>query len=96
MMRHNELSRDELRQALKSGKLALAGNARLRIYGLLTCASGKRMLKKNRVFFENKLEAVQLGYRPCGHCMTPEYQTWKTQFNSNDGANSPTNGGSKE
>ncbi len=55
----------------------MGGNAKLKIYGLLTCSSGKKMKKENRVFFVSEKEAIDLGYRPCGHCMKQRYQIWK-------------------
>lgn len=53
------------------------GNKKLKIYGNLSCASGKRMKKENRVFFKNETEAFQNGYRPCGLCMQKLYLQWK-------------------
>jgi len=47
----------------------LAGNRKLKIYGTLDCYSGKRMKKKNRVFFLTELDALQCSYRPCKICM---------------------------
>lgn len=64
----------QLRQA---GLLQLGGNRKLKIYGLLTCKSGKRMLTDNRVFFSGESEAQAHGYRPCGHCMPEKYKQWK-------------------
>jgi len=61
----------------RKGKLAFAGNVRLRIYGTLRCGSGKRMKKSNRVFFESATEAEDAGYRPCGHCLREEYKRKK-------------------
>lgn len=58
--------------------IALGGNKNLKTYGTLTCKSGKRMQLKNRVFFENEQEAIDHGYRPCGHCMREKYLEWKT------------------
>jgi methylphosphotriester-DNA--protein-cysteine methyltransferase len=55
--------------SIRSGMIQFAGNRRLKIYGRLDCWSGKRMKKENRVFFRNEKEAIELGYRPCGHCM---------------------------
>ena len=62
---------------IKAGKITLAGNARLKIYGTLKCGAGKRMKGMNRVFFTTAAEAVSKGYRPCGHCLKPQYQQWK-------------------
>ncbi len=59
------------------GEIQLAGNKKLKIYGQLSCASGKRMKIENRVFFQSAAEAVNLGYRPCGHCLLHDYQNWK-------------------
>lgn len=69
--------RDALRRLIASGKISLGGNKQLKIYGTLSCASGKRMKIANRVFFESEEEAVNAGYRPCGHCMREKYVQWK-------------------
>ena len=74
---HKQLTGEELSQHLKNGTITFAGNSRLKIYGLLTCTSGKRMKKENRVFFKNETEAIQLGFRPCGHCLRKAYAKWK-------------------
>ncbi|NLR66400.1 metal-binding protein [Chitinophaga varians] len=66
-------------QLRQEGRLTLGGNRRLKIYGLLSCRSGKRMLTGNRVFFSGETEAQAHGYRPCGHCMPEAYRRWKTQ-----------------
>ncbi|MCH7316183.1 Ada metal-binding domain-containing protein [Acinetobacter sp. ANC 3882] len=77
MWQHSELEQIVLHQKLKDGEILFAGNSQLNIYGRLTCGSGKRMLKKNRVFFLNENEAITQGYRPCGHCMKQAYKKWK-------------------
>jgi len=77
MWRHRELESSELHQKLKQHEILFAGNAQLKIYGRLTCGSGKRMLKRNRVFFVDEQEAIAQGYRPCGHCMKQAYKKWK-------------------
>ena len=69
MWRHDELTDAELFGLMHAGEIALAGNRRLKIYGRLDCASGRRMQRANRVFFADEQEAVRAGYRPCGHCM---------------------------
>lgn len=66
-----------LQALILKGEVHLAGNSKLRIYGTLTCASGKRMKSANRVFFESEAEAKNMGYRPCGHCMREKYLMWK-------------------
>nr|WP_317126867.1 Ada metal-binding domain-containing protein [Chryseobacterium bernardetii] len=38
------------------------------------------MKKENRVFFTDESEALQNGYRPCGHCMKESYRQWKLQY----------------
>lgn len=74
----------ELRLLLKQGKICMGGNSKLKIYGTLQCASGKRMKRENRVFFTSEQEALQQKFRPCGHCMKNEYQFWKqTHGNTN-------------
>nr|WP_262918273.1 Ada metal-binding domain-containing protein [Mucilaginibacter straminoryzae] len=50
-----------------------------KIYGRLTCASGKQMKHMNRVFFKDVTEAEANGYRPCRNCMYKEYQEWKNR-----------------
>jgi hypothetical protein len=77
MIAHEKLTTSELVRLLKSKKIVLAGNKKLKIYGSLDCRSGKRMKKMNRVFFRNQKEATELGYRPCGHCMKIDYVFWK-------------------
>jgi methylphosphotriester-DNA--protein-cysteine methyltransferase len=77
MFHHIKLLQLELIHLLKSGEILFGGNKVLRIYGTLTCNSGKRMKKSNRVFFTSEAEARDLGYRPCGHCMWEEYLVWK-------------------
>ncbi|MET3979244.1 methylphosphotriester-DNA--protein-cysteine methyltransferase [Mucilaginibacter sp. UYP25] len=83
MIRHIELGKSDfsrskaLKSLIEAGKIALGGNRKLKIYGTLRCASGKRMKVDNRVFFTDEQEAIEEGYRPCGHCMREVYQKWK-------------------
>ena len=82
MIRHidfkdNKKGKSQLHQLIRQGKIIFAGNVSLKIYGKLSCNSGKRMKKMNRVFFESAEEAIVLGYRPCGHCMRDAYLVWK-------------------
>ena len=67
----------ELKILLDKNEITFAGNLKLKIYGTLDCASGKRMKVQNRVFFSSEAEALGLGYRPCGHCMSNAYKKWK-------------------
>jgi methylphosphotriester-DNA--protein-cysteine methyltransferase len=78
MIRHNNILKPELTKLLKSGEILFGGNKSLKIYGTLTCKSGKRMKISNRVFFAAEGEAVKFGFRPCGHCMSEEYKIWKS------------------
>ncbi len=80
MIRHLEITDAELRLKLKHKSIVLGGNSNLKIYGTLHCKSGKRMKKDNRVFFNFENEAIEMGFRPCGHCMKSAYQTWKTHL----------------
>jgi len=66
-----------LHQQIKSEQITFAGNRSLKIYGTLSCSSGKRMKKANRVFFSSEPEALKAGYRPCGHCLKAKYKIWK-------------------
>jgi methylphosphotriester-DNA--protein-cysteine methyltransferase len=66
-----------LKILLDKHEITYAGNLKLKIYGTLDCSSGKRMKVQNRVFFSSEAEAIDLGYRPCGHCMPGAYKKWK-------------------
>lgn len=77
MLLHSQLSASALQKKIRKGEIVLAGNAKLKIYGLLSCAKGKRLRKDNRVFFYSEQEAITLEYRPCGHCMKDKYHSWK-------------------
>lgn len=70
----------KLKTMMDHGDLLFAGNRKLKIYGLLSCKSGKRMKIENRVFFASEEEAVSHGYHPCGHCLKQAYQSWKRDF----------------
>nr|WP_294796025.1 Ada metal-binding domain-containing protein [uncultured Mucilaginibacter sp.] len=67
-----------LYKLIAAGEIKLVGNKKLKIYGKLNCASGKRMKVENRIFFKNEEEAISNNYRPCGHCLAAEYKIWKT------------------
>jgi len=83
MIHHTDLGNTPFARArllylkIQSAKIALGGNKKLKIYGRLDCRAGKRMKVINRVFFENRTEAIALGYRPCAVCMREEYVIWK-------------------
>jgi methylphosphotriester-DNA--protein-cysteine methyltransferase len=62
---------------IRSSKIKYAGNMPAKIYGTLSCHSGKRMKKKNRMFFASEAEAINAGFRPCGSCMRGDYEKWK-------------------
>jgi methylphosphotriester-DNA--protein-cysteine methyltransferase len=71
--------KQKLKSLILSGKIAWGGNIKLKIYGTLTCSSGKKMKMENRIFFESEEETLELGYRPCGHCMREKYIIWKNK-----------------
>ncbi len=77
MISHNQISSRELHTAIRNKTILFAGNIRLKIYGRLDCASGKRMKRSNRVFFSSEEGALENRYRPCGHCMRDDYKKWK-------------------
>lgn len=87
MIRHTDLGQtpEERKKALSSlihkGSITLGGYGKTKIYGLLSCSSGKRMKTENRIFFKNEAEALASGYRPCGHCMKEKYEEWKKKTN---------------
>jgi len=80
MFHHIELEKQKLKSLIKSSKIISGGNKRLKNYGTLSCNSGKKMKTKNRVFFCSEKEAINEGYRPCGHCMKNKYLKWKRNF----------------
>ncbi|MGN6434987.1 MAG: Ada metal-binding domain-containing protein [Agriterribacter sp.] len=77
MILHNEITTESLYGKLRRREILFGGNKKLKIYGRLNCASGKRMKRENRVFFATEKEALQNNYRPCGHCMKAAYSAWK-------------------
>lgn len=77
MIKHIDISNQDVRKLIRHTQIGLGGNRKLKIYGLLNCASGKRMKRENRVFFTGLNEAINKGYRPCGNCLRAEYKEWK-------------------
>lgn len=83
MIHHTDIGEDpeERRKKIKvlitTGRIRFGGNKNLKIYGTLSCSSGKRMKPANRVFFETEDEAIRAGYRPCGHCMREKHRAYK-------------------
>jgi methylphosphotriester-DNA--protein-cysteine methyltransferase len=77
MYQHSDIEDSVLSREIRNGSIQFAGNFKLKIFGTLSCASGKKMKKKNRVFFKSKMEAISMGFRPCGHCLPRQYQEWK-------------------
>ncbi len=70
----------KLYKILKKGKIVespypgrYAGITTRKIFGRLDCSSGKRALKKNRVFFHFWEDAVAAGYRPCKKCKPEKF-----------------------
>ncbi len=76
MIRHSEISDQDLRRSIKALHIQFGGNSQGQIYGTLRCKFGKRMKRKNRVFFVSTQEAIAAGYRPCGNCMKEAYKKW--------------------
>jgi len=74
---HSKITDRELRVMLRIGQIRFGGNQRLKIYGTLKCKSGRSMNKDNRIFFSTEQEALLVGYRPCGHCLSTAYKKWK-------------------
>lgn len=80
MIQHSEVNDNDLRNQIKRKEICFGGNRSLKIYGTLQCKSGKRMKKENRVFFVSESEAIENGFRPCGHCMKAKHQKWQNEF----------------
>lgn len=79
-LQHIHLPDADIRRQIRHRQICWAGNKRLKIFGLLSCSRGKKMLRKNRVFFASASDAWQNNYRPCGHCMPIEYKKWKNEL----------------
>lgn len=73
MYYHDFIATKELKALIHAGKIRFAGNKKLKIFGTLSCRSGKRMKKGNRVFFSSKKEATSAGYRPCRRCIISSF-----------------------
>jgi methylphosphotriester-DNA--protein-cysteine methyltransferase len=78
MIYHIQTKQTQLIALIKQGKIQFGGNKNLKIYGLLSCKSGKRIKRQNRVFFVDEHEALGFGYRPCGNCMKIKYFLYVT------------------
>ncbi len=78
MLKHTKINDHTLRSQIRNRSIQFGGNEKLKIYGRLGCSSGKRMKRENRVFFASEEEAVDHGFRPCGHCMREAYQEWRS------------------
>ncbi len=77
MILHMNLDSQVLKEKIRKKEILFAGNLNLKIYGSLSCRSGRRMKKENRVFFHSEEEAILCGFRPCSHCMRYRYREWK-------------------
>ena len=77
MVRHRDINDTELRKRIRQREILTGGNINGKIYGNLNCQSGKRMKRENRIFFGSVNEAIENGFRPCGHCLRTEYKNWK-------------------
>ena len=74
---HSKLQKTQLWRLIHQKEIKLGGNRQLKIYGTLSCRSGRRMKKINRIFFHSESEAMDQGFRPCGHCLRAKYEAWK-------------------
>jgi methylphosphotriester-DNA--protein-cysteine methyltransferase len=77
MIHHITITDDFLRSTIKNKLILFGGNHKLNIYGKLSCISGKKLKRENRVFFCNEKEALANNFRPCGRCMKEAYKKWK-------------------
>jgi hypothetical protein len=59
MIQHIAIADKDLRKKIRHKDICFGGNVKLKIYGSLQCASGKRMKTANRVFFASEKEAVK-------------------------------------
>ncbi len=47
---------------------AYMGNSRVKVFHRLECKFHKKALRKNRIYFSSREEAINAGYRPCRTC----------------------------
>lgn len=80
MICHSDIEPATLRSMIRDGRVKFGGYLPGRIYGKISCKSGKRMKRENRVFFASENEAVRAGFRPCGNCMRKAYREWKEDW----------------
>ena len=80
----NEERKKKLAGLIRSKTINWGGYKKTKIYGLLSCKSGKRMKTVNRVFFKDEQQAISAGYRPCGACLPDKYKRWKAGVRFND------------
>lgn len=64
MIWHSEISDNGLRSKIKQQEICLGGNSKLKIYGTLSCTSGKKMKRENRVCFLTKRKLLQTAFAP--------------------------------
>jgi len=64
MIKHINISTEEFKKKFKNREICFGGNARLKIYGLLKCSSGKRMKKKTVFFFVLKKKHFSTAIAP--------------------------------
>ena len=76
MLFHATLTDAETSRLIAEGRISLGGNYPAKIYGLLSCRSGKRLKRSNRVFFSDEAAALSAGFRPCGQCLKAAYARW--------------------
>ena len=82
MIRHDMIDEVSLHRMIRDGRLTFAGNRRQKIFGRLDCRTGRRLARRNRIFFASRGEAERLGYRPCARCLPAAYDVWKSSANS--------------
>ena len=80
MINHTTITNKELYYQIKQKAITFGGNKNLKIYGKLQCKSGMRLQQQNRVFFVNEQDAINNGYRPCGHCLPQKYKKYTMEL----------------
>jgi len=50
-----------------------AGITTMKIFGRLSCKSGMRAKKENRIFFHFWEDAIEAGFRPCKNCKPEKF-----------------------
>lgn len=65
---HRHTHIQALSSEVNASNAAYMGNSRVKVFHRLGCKFHRKALRKNRVYFASREEAIAGGYRPCRTC----------------------------